>query len=187
MGALDRRNLYYEFDDNYDPNIIFNINEYLIENWPKLSLKARTSVWTLVKDDDDFDLSVIEEQIDDAVIDFASTDPKYANDPDFHYDEEDEDEEDEEDDEDYEEDEEDDDDDEDEDDDDDEDVTGFAVNVAAYIEDAWPSLTEDQIQEIADTVVDDDDFDFQPLYEVIDTYVVAAAEADDSISLSPNE
>jgi len=212
MGALDRRTLYYECDDTFDPNIVFNINEYLIEYWPKLSLKARTSVWTIVKDDDEFDLSSIQEQINDAVYEFAASDPEYANDPDFQWTDEDEAarnededdyEEDEEDDEDYEdededededyedEDEDDEDEDQDDEDEDEEDEphphTAVYLNIFEVIQDRWPTLTEEQALYIAEAIVEDEELDLEPLFEEFDSYVFAASEEDDEIVLDDEE
>ena len=39
MGAkTERRSLYYESDEDFDPTISVDVNEYLIETWPTLTL-----------------------------------------------------------------------------------------------------------------------------------------------------
>ena len=117
MGATTRRNLYYEADQEYDPNLTVDVNEYLIDNWPQLSLKQRTSVWTIAQGDEEFDYDSLYEQLDDIVYELAETDKTIELPP------------------------EDDEDDEDEDEDDD---PTIYVNVLDYLEDNWPDLTEDQ-------------------------------------------
>ena len=68
MGKwTERRSLYYEDDEKYDPYLSLDVNEYLISEWPTLSLKQRRGVWTLAQNDEDFDWSSVEEQIDDYV------------------------------------------------------------------------------------------------------------------------
>lgn len=157
MGATTRRNLYYEADQEYDPNITIDVNEYLIESWPQLSLKQRTSVWTLAQNDEDFDYDVVYDQIDNYVYDLAETDQSIELPPE---DEEDEDEE--------------------------EDIEScLLVNVTEYLQDNWPDLTEDQASAIRDKILDDDEFNFEPIYDVFDEYVVDYAETvDSSIDLS---
>ena len=64
MGRwTERRALYHEDDDSYDPYLSLDVNEYLIANFPVLSLKQRRSVWTMAQNDEDFDWSSIEEQV----------------------------------------------------------------------------------------------------------------------------
>ena len=65
MGKwTERRSLYYEDDEKYDPYMSLDVNEYLISEWPTLSLKQRRAVWTLAQADEEFDWSSIEDQID---------------------------------------------------------------------------------------------------------------------------
>lgn len=178
MGALDRRALYYENDSEYDPNIVFDINEYLITNWPKLSLKNRRSVWTICQNNDDFDLSSIEDQVDSTVIEFAASDPVLSSDPDFdesvlYSDEEEEEEYEEE--EDYEE------------EDEDDYSNSMIIDVYEYLRYAWPTLTDEQCQYFADVVNSDEEFNYDPLYDEIDSYVYTAAEEDDSIIIPEEE
>ena len=76
MPNNERRNLYYAFDEGHDPSITLDVNEYLIDEWPTLSLKARRAVWTVCQNNEDFDLSAIEDQIDDAVYTCAEQNPE---------------------------------------------------------------------------------------------------------------
>lgn len=73
-SANERRSLYYENDVDYDPTISVDINEYLIEEWPKLTLAQRKAVWTLCQNDEEFDFDPIYEQIDTMVVHLAETD-----------------------------------------------------------------------------------------------------------------
>ena len=52
MANKERRRLYYANDDNFDPLITVDVNEYLIDEWPGLTQKQRRSVWTLAQDDE---------------------------------------------------------------------------------------------------------------------------------------
>ena len=70
----ERRALYYEEQSDFDPFIGLDVNEYLIEDWPKLTLKQRKAVWSACQKNEDFDWSSIYEQIDDAVFDLAERD-----------------------------------------------------------------------------------------------------------------
>ena len=68
MGKwTERRSLYYEDDEKYDPYLSLDVNEYLISEWPTLSLKQRRGVWTMAQNDEEFDWSSIEEQVDNYV------------------------------------------------------------------------------------------------------------------------
>lgn len=178
MGAFDRRALFYENDSNYDPNIVFDINEYLITNWPKLSLKNRKSIWTNCQNNEDFDLSSLEDQVDRAVIELAASDPVLSSDPDFdesvlYSDEEQEEYEEAE--EDYEE------------EDEDDYSNSLIIDVYEYLRYAWPTLTDEQCQYFADVVNSDEEFNYDPLYDEIDSYVYTAAEEDDSIIIPDEE
>ena len=65
MGRIsERRALYYEDDPDHDPFIGLDINEYLIENHPGMTLKQRRAVWTLCQSDGDFNFDPIYEEID---------------------------------------------------------------------------------------------------------------------------
>jgi len=71
----ERRALYHEHDDNYDPCVSVDVNEYLIDSWPGLTKKQRQSIWTIAQEDDDFDYDPIYDQIDDIIYELAQTDP----------------------------------------------------------------------------------------------------------------
>ena len=70
----ERRALYYEEQSDFDPFIGLDVNEYLIEDWPKLTLKQRKAVWSACQKNEDFDWSSVYEQIDDAVFELAERD-----------------------------------------------------------------------------------------------------------------
>ena len=157
MGATTRRNLYYNSDQEYNPNLTVDINEYLIDTWPQLSLKQRTSVWTIAQDDEEFDYESLYEQIDDIIYELAETDKTIELPPE----------------------------DEESDEDDEDDEPVIYVNVLDYLNDGWPDLTEDQKTAIKDKIMNDDDFDFEVIYELFDEYVVEYAKTvDNSIDVS---
>jgi len=70
----ERRALFYEDQSDYDPFVGIDANEYLIEDWPMLTLKQRKAVISICQYDEDFDWTLINEQIDQAVITLAETD-----------------------------------------------------------------------------------------------------------------
>ena len=74
MSANERRALYYSTNDEHDPYVQVDINEYLIENWPDLNLKQRKCVWTLCQNDEDFVFDEIHDQIDSMVYVYAESD-----------------------------------------------------------------------------------------------------------------
>ena len=71
----ERRALYYSEDPDHDPFIGVDVNEYLIDEWPQLTLKQRRAVWSSCQRDEDFDFEALYEQIDDAVFLLAESDP----------------------------------------------------------------------------------------------------------------
>ena len=73
--AAERRALFYSEDPDHDPFIGVDVNEYLIDEWPQLTLKQRRAVWSSCQRDADFDFEAIYEQIDDAVVLLAESDP----------------------------------------------------------------------------------------------------------------
>ena len=74
MGAAsERRALLLEADDDYNPYLTVDINEYLIEEFPTLTAKHRQSVWHLCQNDDDFNYDSIHDQIDDWVYEYAES------------------------------------------------------------------------------------------------------------------
>ena len=73
-NANERRALFYEEQSDFDPFLGVDANEYLIEQWPKLTLKQRKAVWSACQVDEDFDWDPIYEQIDQAVLVLAERD-----------------------------------------------------------------------------------------------------------------
>ena len=73
-NSAERRALFYEDQSDFDPFLGVDVNEYLIEDWSKLTLKQRKAVWHLCQTSEDFDWSPIYEQIDEAVLILAETD-----------------------------------------------------------------------------------------------------------------
>tara|TARA_R100000084_G_C4643767_1_gene145419 strand:+ start:959 stop:1477 length:519 start_codon:yes stop_codon:yes gene_type:complete len=76
MGRFsERRALYYEDDETFNPILSVDVNEYLIQNYEATTLKQRRAIWSLCQNDEEFDYSSIEFQIDDWVLKYAVTDP----------------------------------------------------------------------------------------------------------------
>ena len=73
-NAAERRALYYEEQSDFDPFLGVDVNEYLIEEWPKLTLKQRKSVWSRCQLSDEFDWDPVYEQIDQAILELAEID-----------------------------------------------------------------------------------------------------------------
>jgi hypothetical protein len=73
-NSAERRALFYENQSAFNPFIAVDANEYLINEWPKLTLKQRKAVWSYCQMDEDFDWDPVYEQIDSAVLDLAETD-----------------------------------------------------------------------------------------------------------------
>ena len=67
MASKDRRDRYYHFDNNYDPLLALNVDEYLIKEHPHLSLVQRKSVWVTCQNNQSFDWSAVKAQIDECV------------------------------------------------------------------------------------------------------------------------
>jgi hypothetical protein len=74
-NAAERRALFYEEQSDFDPFIGVDVNEYLIENWPKLTLKQRKAVWSHCQLDEDFDWEPVWEQVDSTILLIAENDP----------------------------------------------------------------------------------------------------------------
>jgi len=70
----ERRALFYQDQSDYDPFVGVDANEYLIEDWPMLTLKQRKAVISSCQYDDEFDWSPVYGQIDQAVLFLAETD-----------------------------------------------------------------------------------------------------------------
>ena len=166
MGSLDRRKLFYENDSDYDPNLVLNVNEFLIKEWPQLSAKARKSVWITCQNDSEWDWSDIEGQIDEHVFAYAATDPQLADLPEFQSQDTD--------------DEEDIDDDVDIEADDDDHL--FMFDVKDYLSEYWPTLTEEQAQHFQEMIVFGEATQ-DAFMQTVDDIIFAAAEEDDSIEL----
>ena len=65
MGRIsERRALYYEDDPDYDPFVGVDVNEYLIAEYPHMTLKQRRAVWHLCQTDGDFNFDPVYEEID---------------------------------------------------------------------------------------------------------------------------
>ena len=65
MGRMtERRSLYYEDDPDYNPFVGVDVNEYLIEEYPHMTLKQRRAVWHLCQTDGDFNFDPVYEEID---------------------------------------------------------------------------------------------------------------------------
>lgn len=169
MGAkTERRSLYYESDEDFDPTISVDVNEYLIETWPTLTLKQRNSVWSLCQNDEDFDYESIHNQIDDWVYHLAEDNPEVNLGEDAYSDEESEDEE-----EDLDEHE------------DDQSLDGYLiVDAVGYFADKYPNLTEQQMFDVSDHMNSDESFSWDVLYTYMDYYVKQyASEVDNTIDL----
>jgi len=72
--AAERRALFYEDQSDFDPFVGVDANEYLIEDWPMLTLKQRKAVISTCQYDAEFDWTPVYEQIDQAVLVLAETD-----------------------------------------------------------------------------------------------------------------
>ncbi len=164
MAKSERRALYYEDNEEFDPSISVDVNEYLIEQWPTLTLKNRTSVWTLCQNDEDFDFDSIYEQIDDWVYTLAEEDPNVD------LGEDDEDDEDEEDEEDF---------------DEDDSLDGYLIfDTVGYLSSKYPNMTEEQLFAVSDHMNSDEAFSLDVLYTYADSYVMQyASEVDNTIDL----
>ena len=183
MGAKsERRSLYYEDNEDFDPTITVDVNEYLIEEWPTLTLKNRTSVWSLCQNDEDFDFDSIFEQIDEWVYTLAEQDPNVNLGEDdtsgVGFGDEDVDE-----DEDEDEDEDDEDDDYDEEDDS---LDGYLIfDTVGYLCEKYPNMTEEQLYSVSDHMNSDESFSWDVPYTYMDAYVKQyACEVDNTIDLT---
>ena len=73
-NSAERRALFYEDQSDFNPFLGVDANEYLIDEWPKLTLKQRKAIWSYCQMDEDFDWDSIYEQIDSAILTIAETD-----------------------------------------------------------------------------------------------------------------
>ena len=74
MPDVSRRRQLVLEDAELDFSVSLDVNEYLIENWPTLTFANRRSVWSNCTNDEDFDWSSVEDQIDQAVYDLSDSD-----------------------------------------------------------------------------------------------------------------
>ena len=70
----ERRALFLETDENHDAYIGIDVNEYLIETFPSLTLRQRRAIWTRAQNEDLIDFSVLEDQIDQVLVLHAERD-----------------------------------------------------------------------------------------------------------------
>jgi len=73
-NSAERRALFYEEQSDFDPFLGVDVNEYLIEDWPKLTLKQRKAVWSHCQTNDDFDWDSVWEQVDQTILMLAELD-----------------------------------------------------------------------------------------------------------------
>ena len=144
MGAAsERRALLLEADDSYDPFLAVNVNEYLIEEFPTLTAKQRTSVVHLCQNDEDFDYDPIHDQIDDKVYEYAETNPEVILDDTSDLDDDEE--------------------------SDDEIETYLSVDVETYLLDNYDEIDEKELQYMIELITWK--FDYTQVYSQIDDIV----------------
>ena len=80
MGKKDRRALFLEYDENYDPFVGIDANEYLIENYPYMSLRFRRAVWSTLQTTD-IDWEPIWDIIDATVEEISESFPEKESEP----------------------------------------------------------------------------------------------------------
>ena len=61
-------------DYDHDCYVTVDVLQYLVENYPKLTLKQRKAIGILVMNDDEFNLDPIYDQIDEWVGHYSSED-----------------------------------------------------------------------------------------------------------------
>jgi hypothetical protein len=161
MGAAsERRALLLEADDSYNPFLTVNVNEYLIDEFPTLTIKQRTSVVHLCQNDEDFDYSSIHNQIDEKLYEHAETNPEVildevSDDSVVELDDEA-----------------------------DENDQSVYDLMYTHLEEEWPQLTEDQMDVISNSLVEKQD----ELHDFLDLFICDYANATDpSIDVSEME
>ena len=161
MGAAsERRALLLEADDSYNPFLTVNVNEYLIDEFPTLTIKQRTSVVHLCQNDEDFDYSSIHNQIDEKLYEHAETNPEVildevSDDSVVELDDEA-----------------------------DENDQSVYDLMYTHLEEEWPQLTEDQMDAISNSLVEKQD----ELHDFLDLFIFDYANATDpSIDVSQIE
>jgi hypothetical protein len=149
MGAAsERRALLLEADDSYNPFLAVDVNEYLIGDFSTLTQKHRTSVIHLCQNDEDFDYSLIYEQIDDKVYEYAETNSEVVLEQ-FSDTDEDEYEEEEEEDDSYE--------------------SLVYVDVQQHLQDNYEEMDDDELAYMTDLITYK--FDYSSVYDQIDQIV----------------
>ena len=154
MGAAsERRALLLEADDSYNPFLAVDVNEYLIGEFPTLTIKQRTSVVHLCQSDEDFDYSSIHDQIDEKLYEHAETNPEVilgdvSADAVVESDDEA---------------------------DEDEDDQSVYDLMYTHLEEEWPQLTEDQMDAISKSLVEKQD----ELHDFLDLFIFDYAKAND--------
>ena len=162
MSSIQRRALYNEGDLDFDASISYDVNEYLIEAWPTLHARGRKCIWTLCQNDEEFDFSSIEEQIDDWVYEWAES----ATDWTLPEEEED---------------------DEDEEEDDDDDYGYLYLDLEHFIECSWPDLTDDQVETFIELASEEEAIDWEPIYSQLDSIVKHMAKTDNTININKED
>ena len=76
----ERRALSLLDNPDFYPLLVVDVNEYLIENFPQLTLKQRRAVWTKCQTDDEFDYEPIHDQIDQWIIELYPDLVEYEDD-----------------------------------------------------------------------------------------------------------
>tara|TARA_B100000902_G_scaffold165624_1_gene160565 strand:- start:2295 stop:2801 length:507 start_codon:yes stop_codon:yes gene_type:complete len=146
MGAAsERRALLLEADDDYNPFLSVDVNEYLIEEFPTLTAKHRKSVWHLCQNDDDFDYDSIHDQIDDWVYEYAESNPDVVLDESANDDSDSSEES------------------------DDEIETYLSVDIENYLQDNYDEIDEEELQYMIELITWK--FDYSQVYSQIDDIV----------------
>jgi hypothetical protein len=153
MGAAsERRALLLEADDSYNPFLDVNVNEYLIKEFPTLTIKQRTSVVHLCQSDEGFDYSPIHDQIEEKVYKYAESNPDVVLDKS-----------------------EDDDSDSSE-ESDDEIETYLSVDIESYLQDNYDEIDEDELKYMIELITWQ--FDYSQVYSQIDDIVTKYNDGD---------
>lgn len=76
--AAHRRQLIQSEIEGFDPCLTFDVNEYLITNWPTLTAKNRQTVWSSLQRSEEFDWSPIIDQIDQFIYEEAERNSRFV-------------------------------------------------------------------------------------------------------------
>ena len=77
-NAANRRQLVQEDIEDFDCCLTFDVNEFCIEQWPTLTFKNRQSVWSTLQNDENFDWSAVEDQINNFIHEEAARNPRFV-------------------------------------------------------------------------------------------------------------